>query len=124
MPPKEHISIPGKGLLHIALLTGDLAKTEHFYTTVLGLEVAFRVPRKMLFLRSPGCQDLLNFVRTKKEFSGSEPLQHFGFKTTPAGLKRLEKQLQEKTIKIDGRRGKHAIYFRDPNGYTIEYYCD
>ncbi len=116
--------MPDKGLLHIALLTRDLIKTEHFYTGVLGLEVAFRVPPNMLFLRSPGCQDLLNFVRTREEFSASEPLQHFGFKTTPAGLKRLEKQLKEKKIKIDERRGKHAIYFRDPNGYTIEYYCD
>jgi catechol 2,3-dioxygenase-like lactoylglutathione lyase family enzyme len=116
--------MPDKGLLHIALLTRDLNKTEHFYTEVLGLEVAFRVPPKMLFLRSPDCQDLLNFVRTTKAFSSREPLQHFGFKTTVAGLKRLEKQLKENKVKIDGRRGKHAIYFRDPNGYTIEYYCD
>jgi catechol-2,3-dioxygenase len=36
----------------------------------------------------------------------------------------LEKRLQETQIDIDGRRGKHAIYFSDPNGYSIEYYCD
>jgi hypothetical protein len=27
-------------------------------------------------------------------------------------------------IEIDGRRGKRAIYFTDPNGYQLEYYCD
>ena len=54
------------GLLHIALLTRDLKKTEQFYTKVLGLKVAFRVPPKMIFLRSPGSQDLINFVGTKK----------------------------------------------------------
>ncbi len=57
------------GLLHIALLTRDLKKTEQFYTDILGLKVAFRVPPNMLFLRSPGSQDLLNFVRTKKRIT-------------------------------------------------------
>jgi len=113
-----------QGLLHIALLTRDLKKTEQFYTDVLELKVAFRVPPKMIFLRSPGSHDLLNFVRTAKRFTPAEALQHFGFKTTTAGLKRLEKRLKENQIKLEGRRGRNAIYFRDPNGYSIEYYCD
>lgn len=113
-----------RGLLHIALLTRDLKKTERFYTEVLGLRVAFRVPPNMVFLRSPGSQDLINFVGTRKRTSPDDALQHFGFKTTKSGLKGLEKKLKESEIKIEGRRGKHAIYFSDPNGYTIEYYCD
>ena len=113
-----------QGLLHIALLTRDLKRTERFYTEVLGLKVAFRVPPKMVFLRSPGTQDLINFVGTKKRISGDDALQHFGFKTTKNGLTRLEKRLKENEIGVQGRRGKHAIYFSDPNGYTIEYYCD
>jgi catechol-2,3-dioxygenase len=90
----------------------------------LKLRVAFRVPPNMVFLRSPGSKDLLNFVRTKKKIYPSGALQHFGFKTTVAGLKLLEKWLKEKNIEIEGRRGKSAVYFRDPNGYSIEYYCD
>ena len=114
-----------QGLLHIALLTRDLKKTERFYENVLGLRVAFRVPPNMVFLRSPGSRDLLNFIGTKKRItSATQALQHFGFKTTNAGLKRLEKRLKENQIDIEGRRGKRAIYFRDPNGYTIEYYSD
>ncbi|MGH7827986.1 MAG: VOC family protein [Candidatus Binatia bacterium] len=112
------------GLLHIALLTRDLKKTEQFYTGVLGLKVAFRVPPNMVFLRSTGSQDLLNFVGTKRPISPGDALEHFGFKTTKAGLARLEKRLKEREILIEGRRGKHAIYFSDPNGYQIEYYCD
>ena len=113
-----------RGLLHIALLTRDLKKTEEFYTVVLGLEVAFRVPPNMVFLRTPGSNDLLNFVATKKRISPNPALQHFGFKTTTAGLRSLEKRLKERQIGIDGRRGRSAIYFRDPNGYSIEYYSD
>jgi len=112
------------GLLHIALLTNDLKRTEQFYTEVLGLKVAFRVPPTMVFLRSPGSQDLLNFVGTKKRLSPGDALQHFGFKTTKAGLTSLVKKLKENEIEVEGRRGKRAIYFRDPNGYCIEYYCD
>jgi catechol 2,3-dioxygenase-like lactoylglutathione lyase family enzyme len=113
-----------QGLLHIALLTRDLKETEQFYTDILGLKVAFRIPPNMVFLRSPGSRDLLNFVRTRKKITSTSPLEHFGFKTTAAGLKRLEKRLKASQIAIEGRRGKSAIYFRDPNGYCIEYYCD
>jgi catechol 2,3-dioxygenase-like lactoylglutathione lyase family enzyme len=52
------------GLLHIALLTRDLKKSERFYTEVLGLKVAFRVASDMVFLRTPGSQDLINLVGT------------------------------------------------------------
>jgi catechol 2,3-dioxygenase-like lactoylglutathione lyase family enzyme len=121
---QEDLAMANRGLLHIALLTRDLKKTEQFYTKVLGLEVAFRVPPNMVFLRSPGCQDLINFVGTKKRISADDTLQHFGFKTTRAGLATLEKRLKENAIEVEGRRGQHAIYFSDPNGYTLEYYCD
>ena len=112
------------GLLHIALLTRDLKRTEQFYTEILNLQVAFRVPPNMVFLRTPGSKDLVNFVGTKQRISPNRALQHFGFKITRAGLSRLEKRLKERKVEIDGRRGKTAIYFRDPNGYSIEYYCD
>jgi len=112
------------GLRHIALRARDLKATEKFYTEVLGLEVAFRHPPSMIFLRTPGTSDLLNFVRSNKRPSGNQGLEHIGFQTTPAGLKRLEKTLQAHGIAIEGRRNRSAIYFSDPNGYQIEYYCD
>jgi catechol 2,3-dioxygenase-like lactoylglutathione lyase family enzyme len=112
------------GLLHIALLTRDLKKTEKFYREVLGMKVAFRVPPTMVFLRSPGAKDLVNFIRSKKRISSGHGLEHVGFKMTLAALRRLEKKLEERAIEIEGRRGKHAIYFRGPNGYCIECYCD
>ncbi len=112
------------GLRHIALKTGDLHATEKFYTQVLGLEVAFRVPPTMIFLPTSGSKDLLNFVKTKKPFVPNSGLEHFGFKTTALGLRRVEKKLKNHGIVITGRRGKHAIYFLDPNHYSIEYYCD
>ena len=113
-----------KGLSHIALKTRDLKKTEAFYTDVLGFKVAFRHPPNMLFLTTPGSDDLLNFVRSSQKASGNQGLEHIGFKVTAAGLRRIEKTLKENGVDVEGRRGKDAIYFSDPNGYQIEYYCD
>jgi catechol 2,3-dioxygenase-like lactoylglutathione lyase family enzyme len=113
-----------KGLSHIALKARDLKQTEDFYTSILGLKVAFRHPPNMLFLTTPGSDDLLNFVKSGVRISGSQGLEHVGFRVTAAQLKQLEKNLKERRVKIDGRRGKDAIYFTDPNGYQIEYYCD
>ena len=113
-----------KGLSHIALKARDLKKTEAFYTDVLGFKVAFRHPPNMLFLTTPGSDDLLNFVRSSQKTSGNQGLEHIGFKVTAAGLRRIEQTLIENGVDVEGRRGKDAIYFSDPNGYQIEYYCD
>jgi catechol 2,3-dioxygenase-like lactoylglutathione lyase family enzyme len=111
------------GLRHVALRTRDLANTERFYVEVLGMKVAFRVPPKMVFLRSVGGNDLLNFVLSEKRI-GPGGLDHIGFKVSKAGLKRFEAILKTKGISIEGRRGRNALYIRDPNGYSLEYYCD
>ncbi|HEX9263715.1 MAG TPA: VOC family protein [Candidatus Binatia bacterium] len=113
-----------KGLSHIALKSPDLKKTEEFYIGVLGFKVAFRHAPSMIFLTTPGSGDLLNFVKSSTRVSGTQGLEHIGFKVTAAKLKKLETILKERGVKIDGRRGKDALYFVDPNGYQIEYYCD
>ncbi len=112
------------GLRHISLKTRDLKKTEHFYTQVLGLEIAFRVPPKRIFLRSPGGDDLLDFVKSDGKISPTHGLDHFGFKVSKASLKKIEKRLKENRVEIEGRRGRSSIYFRDPNGYWVEFYSD
>jgi hypothetical protein len=58
------------------------------------MKVAFRY-QNMVFLRSPGGEDLLNFVRLKVD-----------------------------GVKLAGRRGQWGIYVTDPNGYTVEVYAD
>jgi catechol 2,3-dioxygenase-like lactoylglutathione lyase family enzyme len=112
------------GLSHIALKSRDLKKTEQFYVDVLGCQVAFRHPPDMIFLTTPGSGDLLNFVKSAARISGSQGLEHIGFKVTAAELKKMEKTLKQHGVKIEGRRGREAFYFTDPNGYHIEYYSD
>lgn len=112
------------GLSHIALKARDLKKTEDFYVGVLGLKVAFRHPPKMIFLTTPGSGDLINFVKDSTRATAKQGLEHIGFKVSAAKLKRMEKKFTDNGLKIEGRRGKTAIYISDPNGYQLEYYCD
>ena len=113
-----------RGLRHLALKTRDLDATERFYTEVLGLRIAF--PHAgMLFLETPGGEDLLNFVETRRPFDPrSGGFEHFGLSVTPARLRHLRARLKEAKVPVRGRRGSTALYVRDPNGYTVELYSD
>ena len=113
-----------KGLRHLALKSRDLDATERFYVDVLGLRIAF--PHSgMLFLETPGGDDLLNFVHTRRPFDPvAGGFDHFGLHVPRADWKQMADRLKEAKVKIRGRRGRSALYVEDPNGYTIELYCD
>jgi catechol 2,3-dioxygenase-like lactoylglutathione lyase family enzyme len=121
--PGRHPSGP-RGLRHIALRSRDLRTTERFYVDVLGLRVAF--PHEgMLFLESPGGGDLLNFVATRRIFDPrAGGLDHLGLRVPAATWRQAMRRLGRAGVRIAGRRGRDAVYFRDPNGYTIELYRD
>ncbi len=112
------------GLRHIALKTRDLARTRRFYVDVLGLEIAFP-HRGMLFLQTPGGDDLLNFVATRETFSpNGGGFDHFGIHVPRERWKTLQERLKREGVAITGRRGRSAVYIEDPNGYSVELYCD
>ncbi len=112
------------GLRHVALLTRDLRGTERFYTEILGLEQAFE-HEGMVFLRSPGASDLLNFVQTERPFDPrGGGLDHFGLHLTPARWRKVRARLKQAGVPIRGRRGRTAVYIEDPNGDTVELYVD
>ncbi|MFQ5828827.1 MAG: VOC family protein [Candidatus Methylomirabilia bacterium] len=115
---------PQGGLRHLALKTRNLRMTERFYIKILGLEVAFR-NRGMIFFRSPGGDDLLNFVETNRPFDPEQGgLDHFGLRFGRGELKKLSQTLRKAEIPALGRRGRRSLYVQDPNGYTIELYSD
>lgn len=41
-----------------------------------------------------------------------------------AEWKKLGAQLKRVGVPTRGRRGRSALYVRDPNGYVVELYCD
>ncbi|MFZ1060407.1 MAG: VOC family protein [Candidatus Rokuibacteriota bacterium] len=112
------------GLRHLSLKTRDLKATERFYTEVLGLRVAFRHPG-MVFLESPAGADLLNFCRTRRSLDPhAGGLDHFGLHVERRRFRAVRDRVKAARVKIVGRRGRWAFYFKDPNGYTVEVYAD
>ena len=113
-----------RGLRHLALKTRDLPTTERFYVDILGLKRAF--PHDgMIFLETPGGQDLLNFVGTQARFDpDAGGFDHFGLHFSRAEWKKVCARVKEAGVRVHGRRGSTAIYIEDPNGYTVELYCD
>lgn len=55
--------IQTQGLTHIHLVVRDLERSLRFYRDVFGLEERFRDGPKMMFLNTPGSQDLITLQR-------------------------------------------------------------
>jgi len=111
-------------LRHLALKSRDLGATERFYVDLLGLEIAF--PHKgMLFLQTPGGDDLLNFVAVRGTVDpAGGGFDHFGIHLSRPRWRKVCARLKAEGVRLRGRRGRSAIYIEDPNGYTVELYCD
>lgn len=124
MTRPAHRHTAPRGLRHIALRSRDLRATKRFYTDVLGLRVAF-LHRGMLFLESPGGGDLLNFVATRRAFDpAAGGFDHLGLRVPSTEWRAAMARLERGGVRIEGRRGRDAVYVKDPNGYTVELYRD
>jgi catechol 2,3-dioxygenase-like lactoylglutathione lyase family enzyme len=120
--------IATQGLTHIHLVVRDLERSLRFYKTVFGMEERFRDGPKMVFLNTPGSQDLitLNEDPDHQEDAGiSGGVAHFGFRL------RDRADLNKALVEIESaggsllKRGEHApgvpyAYVSDPDGYVIE----
>ncbi len=121
--------IQTQGLTHIHLVVSDLERSLRFYQSVFGMEERFRDGPKMVFLNTPGSQDLitLNEDPAEAELAGvNGGVAHFGFRLAKSAA--LDTAIAE--VEAAGgkliRRGEHApgvpfAYVEDPDGYVIEF---
>lgn len=114
---------------HIVLIVKDLKETEKFYTSFLGNPshldeeyMAYKVGESTIYLAlSDG-----DFQKVDKD-KGSLNHLAFGVRTADE-LRGFEKVLNEAHIKnsgvkIDKYGNKEFVWFDDPNGYRLEFYC-
>lgn len=119
--------IKTQGLTHIHLLVEDLDRSTGFYQRVFGMQELFREGPDMVFLRTPGSEDMITLHRRREgqETGAMGSIAHFGFQHVDeadldAGIAEIEA--------AGGRllkRGKHGgsasyAYVTDPDGYVIE----
>ena len=71
------------GMNHIHLIVRDLDKSLAFYQGVFGMTEQFRDGTNMVFLNTPGCQDLITLYQNPADvaIAGSNGgVSHFGFR--------------------------------------------
>ena len=117
-----------QGLTHIHLMVRDLERALMFYTRVFGLKEQFREGPSMVFLNTPGRDDMVTLnedPRAAAVAGVNGGINRFGFRLGDGAD--IEAAVRE--VEAAGgtliRRGEHApgvpfAYVRDLDGYVIE----
>ena len=117
-----------QGLAHIHLVVRDLERSLAFYKDVFGMDEQFRVGPRMVFLSTPGSEDLITLNQDPSEahLAGMNGgVNHFGFRLSqPADFDAAVRDVEAAGGKLVSR-GEHApgvsfAYVADPDGYVIE----
>jgi len=116
-----------RGLTHIHLIVRNMKRSRAFYCNAFGMQVSFNVGRKLIFLNTPGSNDMIALhedSRSTRVAGKSGGILHFGFERVRTDLDTAIKEVAQ----AGGRlleRGEHApgvpyAYVADPDGYVIE----
>jgi catechol 2,3-dioxygenase-like lactoylglutathione lyase family enzyme len=117
-----------QGLTHIHLIVRDLERSLRFYGDVFGMEERFRDGPHMVFLNTPGSNDLITLNQDSREAhlaGGRGGVAHFGFRlASPSDLDTAIAEVERAGGKLLSR-GQHPsgppfAYVADPDGYIIE----
>ena len=120
--------IQTQGLTHIHLVVRHLERALRFYKGVFGMEERFSDGPNMVFLNTPGSQDLVTLNQDAEEanLAGvNGGVAHFGFRlANSSDLDAAIAQVEAAGGKLI-QRGEHGpgvpfAYIEDPDGYVIE----
>src|SRR5262245_31789472 len=124
-----------QGLHHITLVGADRQTSIDFWEGVLGMPFVFEqpnldVPEESHLYFDPGDGCLITFFVREKRSTNPDPVpeavgavHHIAFAVSRETFDRAAKGLEERGFPNTGRvdRGfMDSLYFRDPNGLTIE----
>jgi catechol 2,3-dioxygenase-like lactoylglutathione lyase family enzyme len=117
-------------IFETCLYAEDLAAAEQFYRDVLGLEVVYKNPERMLAFRcGPGVLLVFNPRRTRVRdlpvpAHGTDGAGHMAFLTPPEELDAWREHLRSCGVAIETEtnwpEGGCSVYFRDPAGNSVE----
>jgi len=122
------------GLHHVAVIASDYARSKHFYSEVLGLEIIEETHRAernsyKLDLAVPGGSqiELFSFPESPPRPSYPEAcgLRHLAFAVGDLDRDVAEligKGISVEPIRVDELTGKRFTFFADPDGLPIELY--
>ena len=116
------------GMNHIHLIVRDLDKALGFYQNVFGMEEQFRDGPNMVFLNTPGSQDLITLYENPAEAANAGNnggVSHFGFRladdvSVDEAIAEVEKYGGRLEQRGEHWPGQEFAYVRDPDGYLLE----
>ena len=115
------------GLTHLHLIVKDLQRSLVFYKSVFGMEVKFWAGDGLVFLNTPGSNDLIALHQSEGDqpTGSSGGILHFGFQL--ANRADLESAISEVVAaggalkrRVEFTPGAPVAYVSDPDGYEIE----
>lgn len=117
-----------QAVLETCLYANDLEAAERFYTGVLGLRFYSRVPGRHVFFR---CGEAMFLVFNPAATSGpgfpphgADGPGHVAFRVAAGELEQWRERLDAHRVAIETEvnwpGGGHSIYFRDPDGNSVE----
>jgi catechol 2,3-dioxygenase-like lactoylglutathione lyase family enzyme len=114
-------------LSHMLIFVSDLARSEHFYTTVLGLRLSDRIRGMATFLNAgPGDHHVFGFIQSTHPGLHHSSWEVTNFDQIAVGARTM----QERGHQEGWGLGRHTLgsnlfhYMRDPWGSWIEYSAD
>ena len=123
---------------HTALIVSDYARSKHFYTEILGLEILaehYRAARDSwkldLGLNGQYVVELFSFPNPPPRPGSADGtpeacgLRHLAFAVADIPGKRAELQARGvacEAIRIDEYTGKSFFFIKDPDGLPLEFY--
>ena len=119
---------------HIAIIVSDYAKSKHFYTEILGLDIlkeTFREARNSykldLALNGQYIIELFSFpdYASRPSYPEALGLRHLAFEVDDIEQSAFELQahnIPTEPICIDEITGKRFFFFTDPDGLPLEFY--
>jgi catechol 2,3-dioxygenase-like lactoylglutathione lyase family enzyme len=122
------------GILETALYVADLERSRAFYQRLMGFD-CFLLDSRMCALGVPGRGVLLLFLRHASKEPSRTPIGvipahdgmgalHMAFAIPADSLAAWEAQLESNGVQVESRitwpRGGTSLYFRDPDGHSLE----
>jgi catechol 2,3-dioxygenase-like lactoylglutathione lyase family enzyme len=116
--------ITNRGMRHLALKVGDVARAKEFYSRVFGMRAAWEPDPDNAYLSS-GC-DNLALHRDSATGGAAQALDHLGFiVATIAEVERGYEWARQNGIEVahplrHHRDGSVSFYIRDPDGNLVQ----
>ena len=120
---------PLSGVLETVLYFSDQARTEAFYSEVLGFRLLDREPGRSLFYRAGRDVVLLFHAPTTRQPAGKLPPHgadgsiHTCFRVPQDAYERWKSWLESRGVELLGEiewQGGLSFYFEDPDGNLLE----